>query len=48
MYQEFGISKEIKTFDQFVSLMFKNLGLPKYADSVELRESLLRDSYNNT
>lgn len=44
----FGISKEIKTFDQFVSLMFKNLGLSEYADSPELRKSLLRDSYNNT
>ena len=38
--------EDIKTFDQFVSLMFKNLGLPKYAESVELRKNLLKNSYN--
>lgn len=41
-------SEEITSFDQFVALMFKNLGLTEYADSAELRKSLLRDSYNNT
>ncbi len=41
-------SEDIRNFDQFVSLMFKNLGLSEYADSPELRKSLLRDSYNNT
>ena len=38
--------EDIISFDQFVSLMFKNLGLSKYADNEELRKSLLKDSYN--
>lgn len=41
-------SEDIRNFDQFVALMFKTLGLTEYADSAELRKSLLRDSYNNT
>lgn len=40
-------SEDIRNFDQFVALMFKKLGLTEYADSAELRKSLLRDSYNN-
>lgn len=42
----FGIEENITTFDQFVSLMFDNLGLTKYANSAELRKSLLTDTYN--
>lgn len=39
-------SEEITSFDQFVALMFKNLGLTEYANSAELRKSLLTDTYN--
>ena len=42
----FGISEDITTFDQFVSLMFKNLELPKYAESESERQTLLHDTYN--
>lgn len=40
-------SEEITSFDQFVSLMFKNLGLNKYAEDPVSRKELLKDSYNN-
>ena len=42
----FEFDGDIKTFDQFVSLMFKNLGLTEYAESAELRKNLLSNSYN--
>ena len=40
-------SEGIRNFDQFVSLMFKNLGLNKYAEDPVSRKELLKDSYNN-
>ena len=40
-------SEEITSFDQFVALMFKNLGLNKYAEDPVSRKELLKDSYNN-
>lgn len=40
-------SEDITSFDQFVSLMFKNLGLNKYAEDPVSRKELLKDSYNN-
>lgn len=40
-------SEDITSFDQFVSLMFKNLGLNKYVEDPVSRKELLKDSYNN-
>lgn len=40
-------SEDIISFDQFVALMFKNLGLNKYAEDPVSRKELLKDSYNN-
>lgn len=40
-------SEDIRNFDQFVALMFKNLGLNKYAEDPVSRKELLKDSYNN-
>lgn len=42
----FGTSEAITSFNQFVSLMFKNLELPKYAEIESERQTLLHDTYN--
>ena len=42
----FGVENEIESFDNFVQLMFSNLGLSQYADSETERKTLLSDSYN--
>ena len=41
----FGVENEIESFDNFVQLMFSNLGLSQYADSETERKTLLSDSY---
>lgn len=43
----FNYNGDITSFDQFVALMFKNLGLNKYAEDPVSRKELLKDSYNN-
>lgn len=43
----FNYNGDITSYDQFVALMFKNLGLNKYAEDPVSRKELLKDSYNN-